>query len=445
VLLALNGTVATLVVNNQDVFTHVFAPRVDADGFSYGLNAGMVGIGTNNSKMRIDNVAVLVLPPEFTFEETEEFPDTDATIAFVPEPLPQGDWQLTLDGEQYVGTATIGDTAVSLVDLGLGRGLELNAILELEATLNTEHTAGVVFDYYGPEDFKFAAIDAEADQLIIGHRTARQGWVYDAVINTDIVAGKYYDLNVSVKGLSVSVTLKDAGASKASAIVGYAFNAPVVDGDLGLLSKDGISSFDALMVRTNDSAFRDAGDNLMASAAPTEPAGAGSALSYDQLGAIVDEAIGRWSDSGLVDADDLSSLHEVTFQITDLSGLALAWTVGQTIMMDVNAAGHGWFVDLTPGDDNEFSDEDRDGLLVASTDTLASGRMDLLTVVMHEIGHVLGFEDLDAEEYPHDLMSATLAAGVRRLDIEADQSVTAGTDYNRTLYYQETPPNLKIF
>ena len=56
-----------------------------------------------------------------------------------------------------MGTATIGDTAVSLVDMGLGRGLELNAILELEATLNTEHTAGVVFDYYGPEDFKFAA------------------------------------------------------------------------------------------------------------------------------------------------------------------------------------------------------------------------------------------------------------------------------------------------
>jgi len=126
----------------------------------------------------------------------------------------------------------------------------------------------------------------------------------------------------------------------------------------------------------------------------------------------------------------MTYLHEVTFQITDLSGLALGWTVGQTIMIDVNAAGHGWFVDLTPGDDNEFSDEDGDGVLVASTDTLASGRMDLLTVVMHEIGHVLGFEDLDAEEYPRDLMSATLAAGVRRLDIEADQSVTAGTDYN---------------
>jgi Ca2+-binding RTX toxin-like protein len=91
VLVAINGVTATLVVNNQDVFTYAFAPRVDEYGFSYGLNYGLVGIGSENSKAHIDNVAVLVLPPEFTFEETEEFPDTDATIAFVTEPLP-GDW-----------------------------------------------------------------------------------------------------------------------------------------------------------------------------------------------------------------------------------------------------------------------------------------------------------------------------------------------------------------
>jgi hypothetical protein len=32
---------------------------------------------------------------------------------------------------------------------------------------------------------------------------------------------------------------------------------------------------------------------------------------------------------------------------------------------------------------------------------------------------VLGLEDVDPEEQPHDLMSATLAAGVRRVDIDA--------------------------
>jgi len=37
--------------------------------------------------------------------------------------------------------------------------------------------------------------------------------------------------------------------------------------------------------------------------------------------------------------------------------------------------------------------------------------MDLLTVVMHEIGHALGYEDLSADA--GDLMSATLDAGER--------------------------------
>ncbi len=41
--------------------------------------------------------------------------------------------------------------------------------------------------------------------------------------------------------------------------------------------------------------------------------------------------------------------------------------------------------------------------------------MDLLTVVMHEIGHVLGYGDLDPAAASGDLMSATLAEGVRRL------------------------------
>ena len=37
------------------------------------LNEGMVGIGTNNAKGRIDNVAVQVLPPEITLSRTNDF------------------------------------------------------------------------------------------------------------------------------------------------------------------------------------------------------------------------------------------------------------------------------------------------------------------------------------------------------------------------------------
>ena len=50
----------------------------------------------------------------------------------------------------------------------------------------------------------------------------------------------------------------------------------------------------------------------------------------------------------------------------------------------------------------------------------AFGRMDLLTVVMHELGHVLGFKDLDPNV--QNLMSGTLDAGERRLNDSASES-----------------------
>jgi hypothetical protein len=43
------------------------------------------------------------------------------------------------------------------------------------------------------------------------------------------------------------------------------------------------------------------------------------------------------------------------------------------------------------------------------------GRMDLLTVISHEIGHVLGYTHTEAANGQAELMDATLAAGVREL------------------------------
>ena len=60
-------------------------------------------------------------------------------------------------------------------------------------------------------------------------------------------------------------------------------------------------------------------------------------------------------------------------------------------MIDHDAAGWGWFVDQTPDDDLEFDDA---GLANESSE--AAGRMDLLSVVMHELRHVLG------EEHGHE-------------------------------------------
>ena len=47
--------------------------------------------------------------------------------------------------------------------------------------------------------------------------------------------------------------------------------------------------------------------------------------------------------------------------------------------------------------------------------------MDLLTVVEHELGHVLGLSDIDPSSQPNDLMATTLPPGVRRQPTTQDQ------------------------
>jgi len=155
-------------------------------------------------------------------------------------------------------------------------------------------------------------------------------------------------------------------------------------------------------------------ENLMASEAPAEGMDGGPVLSNAQLGAAVDEAIDRWAEAKVVDEVALSRLESVTFLITDLSGLTLGQATLDGVLIDVNAAGHGWYVDATPGDDLEFGLGLGELELMATSTSLAFGRMDLLTVVMHEMGHVLGFKDLDPNAGA--LMSGTLDAGTRRLN-----------------------------
>ena len=77
-----------------------------------------------------------------------------------------------------------------------------------------------------------------------------------------------------------------------------------------------------------------------------------------------------------------------------------------------------WFIDDTPSDDLEFG--------VADHDNPAAGEMDLLTAVMHELGHVLGLDHVHV--IGPELMSDALVTGVRRLPLagEAAGLKTAG-------------------
>ncbi|MCI0460501.1 MAG: PKD domain-containing protein, partial [Gemmataceae bacterium] len=126
-------------------------------------------------------------------------------------------------------------------------------------------------------------------------------------------------------------------------------------------------------------------------------------LTPAELQPIAAEAIVRWQAAGIA-PESLSALSRLQVQITNLPGSYVGLASSQVIWIDTNAAGYGWFVDPTPEDDQEFW---------ASGDNPVRRRLDLLTVVAHEMGHVLGFE----HSHDNDIMGETLETGVRLMPL----------------------------
>jgi membrane-associated phospholipid phosphatase len=119
-------------------------------------------------------------------------------------------------------------------------------------------------------------------------------------------------------------------------------------------------------------------------------------LRAGQVDRLLTEALARWQAAGV----DTSALGNIDVRIADLGGLTLGQAANGGIVLDDNAAGWGWFVDRTPGSDREFTRRGNQG---------ERNRMDLLSVLTHEVGHLLG--------YDHEaggVMQQTLDAGVRQ-------------------------------
>ena len=109
-------------------------------------------------------------------------------------------------------------------------------------------------------------------------------------------------------------------------------------------------------------------------------------------------------------------------QITDLPAGYLGSTAigGTTIYISADADGYGWFVGATSGNSTALANPVAPTGTANGLATTPVGHEDLLTVVMHELGHTLGLNDLDPARSPTDLMAETLATGVRRLPSAAD-------------------------
>jgi hypothetical protein len=98
--------------------------------------------------------------------------------------------------------------------------------------------------------------------------------------------------------------------------------------------------------------------------------------------------------------------------VANLAGDALGYYDGANILIDADAAGLGWFVDVSPADSAEYILRLDENVLLADSSSAAFARMDLLTVMMHELGHAIGFSD---NEPGYSVMDEDLEAGVRYL------------------------------
>jgi hypothetical protein len=136
-------------------------------------------------------------------------------------------------------------------------------------------------------------------------------------------------------------------------------------------------------------------------------------LTQAALDGIVGAALTRLQAAGVGGAL-LSRLAAAQFRVSDLplTELGVALPSADRVLIDRNAAGHGWFVDPTPLQDEEYAPAPW-GALAAPAGTLAGDHMDLLTVVLHELGQLAGLTDVSAKSSPAELMGDQLGTGSR--------------------------------
>lgn len=150
-----------------------------------------------------------------------------------------------------------------------------------------------------------------------------------------------------------------------------------------------------------------------------------AAVTQAQVEALTQAAIAKFAAAG-ASAATIAKLKNTRFEIGNLPGSYLGLSGAGVVVIDVNAGGRGWFVDGTPNLDEEFA-RDAKGTYRAVT-AGAVGKVDLLSVIVHELAHQLGFDDLSPSIAPNSVLAESLSVSVRRATKENVDDLFADGD-----------------
>jgi hypothetical protein len=119
-----------------------------------------------------------------------------------------------------------------------------------------------------------------------------------------------------------------------------------------------------------------------------------------------------------INTTDLSgNAAGITVNVANLGGAAVGQDSGTSITLDATAAGNGWYINTNPADNSQFLPTSNPNVWIAAPGSAAAGKMDMLSVLLHEYGHALG---LDHSANPNDFMAPNLQPGERRLPSAAE-------------------------
>ncbi|MFN5434007.1 MAG: hypothetical protein ACK5ES_05550, partial [Planctomyces sp.] len=148
---------------------------------------------------------------------------------------------------------------------------------------------------------------------------------------------------------------------------------------------------------------------------------AGQLLTSELVEQARREAVADWITTGLTPRQILA-LQNATVQITDLNSEgAFGFAGSRLIQLDDDALGFGWHVGSGP---------------------VPTGAVDLGTVMRHELGHILGYGDLDPATAGDSIMSGTILPGERRSVHQtiSDYSDAGDSDVHQFATVPQTEP-----